>query len=232
MLWEVLIKTRVPRPSPNVSKGFWSPIFLHLDSGLEIRCLRFEISGLGDLQHGWGCLCSVCIFLVFAWVLLVWVSIVLSFYRGFSPPFLVALLCCFVISGCYWLVLFCLLFLLLLSGALGDPDGRTLPLYISFFALVACRSSLVCRLAVCLCCVCLLVVLLVFFVLAIAWFRSPPSLLCVASLCVPSRGWMRGGFCLFSCVLLKRVSVDGLAQACLESMHPCLLSVVLASFFL
>ena len=59
----------------------------------------------------------------------------------------------------------------------------------------------------------LFVVLLVFFVLAIAWFRSPPSLLCVASLCVPSRGWMRGGFCLFSCVLLKRVSVDGLAQA-------------------
>ena len=61
----------------------------------------------------------------------------LSCSWGFSPPFLVALLCCFVISGCYWIVLFCFLFLLLLSDALGDPDGRTFPLYISFLALVA-----------------------------------------------------------------------------------------------
>ena len=110
-------------------------------------------------------------------------------------------------------MLFCLLFLLLLSGALGDPDGRTFPLYISFLALVAVGP----RWSVVLLSACassaFFVVLLVFFVLAIAWFRSPPSLLCVASLCVPSRGWMRGGFCLFSCVLLKRVSVDGLAQA-------------------
>ena len=33
-----------------------SPIFLHIDSGLEIRWVCFEISGLGDLQSGWGCL--------------------------------------------------------------------------------------------------------------------------------------------------------------------------------
>ena len=74
---------------------------MHLDSGLEIRGLLFVISGLGDLQHGGGCQCSVLIFLVPVWVLLVWVSIVCRVNGVFRP-----LSCCLDVLFCdKWLLL-------------------------------------------------------------------------------------------------------------------------------
>ena len=153
---------------------------MHLDSGLEIRGLLFVISGLGDLQHGWGCLCSILIFLAPVWVLLVWVSIVCRVPGVFRP-----LSCCSAVLFCdKWLLLACVVVLVVLvvSVLSETPTEGPFPSLFFLLALVAVGPSRFVVLLSAGAASAQLVVLLCSG-LAIAWF-SPLLPCCALLLCV------------------------------------------------
>ena len=125
-----------------------SPILLHVDSGLEIRWLPFVISGLGDLQHGWGCRCPFLLVFLSVRVLLVWVSTV-WWVPGAVRPFSF----CFSVLLCAkWLLLACAVHLFLLFFlCFRRPRQRALSPLSFLLALVAVGPSWSVVVAVCLC---------------------------------------------------------------------------------
>ena len=107
-----------------------------------------------------------------------------------------------------WFVLFlsfsCIAFLCLF----GDPDRGTFsPFLLFFLALVAVGPSLQVVAAACFCFVCFFSCPPCSVCCGACVFRRPLllPLRCVALLSAPSRWVVRGGSCLFFCVLLKRV---------------------------